>query len=238
MHDLTRNIDKTTFIDRTVWLKDDVINMLLTHCNQLQGPLGRVLFISTLHLNKRHMRPDTIIDGRVISSCSVIVQASNQDGVHWSLAVWCQAQPHTVYGLDSKMWLKERHFDVFLSVCRQLAPAGPSPSLCLVDVAQQTDNCSCGLYVVEFCRILAAEGADITTEHTQKQLLEIDVRSTRSFLGKLYRTLGHTTMTMVRPVKRQRNKDKKEGIRVDAQVVSVISPTVTLKASSRQKRGK
>jgi hypothetical protein len=56
-------------------------------------------------------------------------------------------------------------------------------------VAQQSDGSSCGLFAIEFCKVLCAPGADVISESTRAQLLAVETTSTRQWLDRLSRTL-------------------------------------------------
>ena len=61
----------------------------------------------------------------------------------------------------------------------------------VLPAARQSDSSSCGLFVIEFCRVLCRAGADITGAYTRRLLQEVGVEETREWLGKLARTLGN-----------------------------------------------
>ena len=56
----------------------------------------------------------------------------------------------------------------------------------MVEVSQQSEGWSCGLFCIEFCRVLAQFGAD----KTRSKLFEVSTTHTRTWLGHLNRTLG------------------------------------------------
>ena len=89
----------------------------------------------------------------------------------------------------------------FVRFCEQLTGTErDSVELDLVQTAQQDDSTSCGLFVIEFARLLASSAADIMGSSTRRQLEQVSVADTRQWLSSLSHTLGNPPAPYVRSV--------------------------------------
>ena len=216
MHSSSLKIDRRMFTQKRL-VCDQTLDLVLHSCNKAQGPSGCVLFISSLVLQaEMDIHRTTVVDGRSPTDCQTLVKAVNVDKRHWIAAVWHRQTPGVVYTLDSlshKSQLALLPLRPFIALCHSLAcPATPvgitaetaqtaattavlatttSTNITLeaVAVPKQNDSTSCGLFVAEFCRVLCAADADITTGATRVRLQQIETKQTREWLGRLCRTL-------------------------------------------------
>ena len=67
--------------------------------------------------------------------------------------------------------------------------AACTPVITPLEVSQQRDGSSCGLFALEFCRVLCAADDDIGNEATLEQLRCVDTTGTRGWLRSLSNTL-------------------------------------------------
>ena len=199
MHACTQKIDNRMFHQQRKWLCDQTIHLALLHLNRLQGHAGAVLFINSLVLQGREQDNHalTTLDGRAVNTSTVLVKALHIGGNHWATVVWDRRAPTTVYLLDSQharaghassRELNKYNLGHFLSLCSQLAETVPVVEF--VQVAQQSDGWSCGLFCVEFCRVLTQPCASMSAEATLAQLREVEVKQTRAWLSWLNKTMG------------------------------------------------
>ena len=193
MHCIALRLTDDKLRDRTC-LNDDAIGLVLMHLNRVQGPDGHALFLHSL-FPLGTVVPDTFIDGRVVHSVSVLVRVIHMDIEHWAVAMWCRAQPHVVYTLDSASLLQADHPTLvdFAALCQQLGP-GRSVTVEALPVAQQSDGHSCGCFAAEFCMILSryALGPGINTMASSRMLHElshVDVSGTRARIKELRQKL-------------------------------------------------
>ena len=236
MHACTRKIDNRMFHQQRKWLCDQSIYLALLHLNRLQGPAGDVLFINSLVLqgSELDIHALTTVDGRVVNACTVLVKAPHIGNNHWATAVWDRRAPTTVYLLDSQHAPTALHkssgghassrditrykLQHFLSLCTQLTDREPQVEF--VQVAQQSDGWSCGLFCIEFCRVLAQTGASMSAEATLAQLREVDVKETRAWLSWLNKTMGlHAVPPPDEGAKKKRKRedgDKAEDVPADS----------------------
>ena len=218
MHSSSLKIDQRMFTQKKRLVCDQTLDLVLHSCNKAQGPNGPVLFISSLLLQaETDVHRNTMIDGRRPADCRMLVKAVNVDKKHWIAAVWHRHAPAIVYTLDSLSHksppLAPLHLRLFIALCQSLTSAATPMAIttetatatattalvaatattCItleaVSVGQQGDSTSCGLFVAEFCRVLCAADADITTEATRVRLQQVDTKQTREWLGRLCRTL-------------------------------------------------
>ena len=210
MHECSAGIDKRMFTQQRRWVCDKTLDLTLHHCNRQQGPTGNVLFLSSLFLDKQlDLLPDTVVDCRRVSDCSVFVKAINVDTNHWIAAVWTRQQPTILYTLDSLSYDPTRqHLDHFTAFCQSLIGQLPV-TVEVIDVAQQQDGTSCGLFVIEFCKVLAGANADITSEQTRAALRAVRVDNTRQWLGVLSKNLG-----MLAPVPQYRRAKRRKAEKI------------------------
>ena len=204
MHMNALAIDKLIYTS-PAWLCDNAIDLALNHCNREQGPSGITLFISSLFLIQSvNLVATTSVVGRQPAHCNTIVKCINMHGNHWIAAVWSRSQPHTVFVLDSmaapatnKRKRATPYSDVcatFLQFCQHLIDAEPhTVQLELLPTARQDDGSSCGLFVIEYARVLAQPSADITSTSTRRQLELVNTVNTRQWLHTLSNTLGNAT---------------------------------------------
>ena len=202
MHSSSLKIDKRMFTQKRL-VCDQTLDLVLHSCNKAQGPSGCVLFISSLVLQtEMDISGNTLIDGRRPTDCQTLVKAVNVDKRHWIAAVWNKQTPAIVYTLDSlshKSPLAPLYLRPFTALCQSLTSAASTAetattattdiTLEAVSDARQNDSTSCGLFVAEFCRVLCAAHADITTEATRLHLQRAETKQTREWLGRLCRTL-------------------------------------------------
>ena len=213
MHLCSLAIDVAIYTSNA-WLCDNAMDLAIHHFNREQGPDGRVLFISSLFLHHRvNVAPTTLIDGRQPQACSTLVKCINFGGNHWIAAVWSRHQPDTVFILDSlapdtrastkrnRITMYNDAAQHFVQFCEQLdGTERDSINLDLVQTAQQDDGTSCGLFVIEFARLLASPAADITGSSTRRQLEQVSVAHTRQWLKMLSNTLGNAPAPYARSV--------------------------------------
>ena len=115
---------------------------------------------------------------------------------HWIAALWHRSTPSVVAVLDSMVVSVRGTKSVraatngydealrhFVALCTSLCDAPAAMQLALVPTAQQQDGSSCGLFVIEFGKLLC-EDAD-----ERAGLLQVDTSATRAWLGTLSRTL-------------------------------------------------
>ena len=163
------------------------------------GPLSAQLQQAAGLQRRRHLHyiatqldlaPDSFISGRALAACQTLVKCVNLNGNHWMCAVWSRQLSRIIYTLDSMVTgtAYQPALDYFMSLCEALGDAEPI-TIEALPVAQQSDGTSCGLFVIEYCKVLCAEGADISSDATRLQLEQVDTTLTRTWLGKLARTL-------------------------------------------------
>ena len=189
MHSCTLSINKLMFTQKRS-LCDSSIDLALHFFNKRQGVEGKTLFIS-LQLLQTHvdLQPDTFVSGRHLSSCDTLVKCVNFQQNHWIAATWSRHHPFVIRVLDSmKRGNADRYqqpLTHFTSLCRALAPEN-EVLLDVQPVAQQSDGSSCGLFAIEFCRVLC-DGVE--QEHMASRLLQVNTVNTRAWLGTLSRNL-------------------------------------------------
>ena len=196
MHACSLQIDERIYTQKR-WLCDSSMNLALLSLNKRQGLSGTTLFIPSLFLQSHlDVFPDTTVSGRRPVDCSRLVKCVNVNNNHWVVAVWQKQQPSVVYALDSMFnpataWsCSAQHHSVtpFIMLCQALA-GGTRIVMNDLAVAQQKDNSSCGLFVIEYCRVLGEADADISTGATRERLQQVSTEGTRQWLCTLSRTL-------------------------------------------------
>ena len=184
MHYIARQVKDSTARPRAQ-LDDNAINLAMCYLHREQGPSGRFLALNSLY-PIGYVTPDLVVDGRAVSSASVLVRLIHLRN-HWAAAVWHWERPGVVYTLDSASLLTADNPTVqdFVALCEVLHP-GLGITVESLPVAQQHDGHSCGLYVVEFCFILALTSG---LEAVCRQLLHVDVSGTRAMIQELQQKL-------------------------------------------------
>ena len=228
MHACTLHIDKRMYTQKR-WLCDMSIDLALHSFNKKQGLNGDVLFITSLLLQAANdVVATTTIGGRRLIDCGTLVKCVNLSGNHWIAVVWNRRRPAVVCVLDSMTMNAagsyKQQLGPFMAMCRSLGSEAVHESgeldieLEMVEVAQQKDGSSCGLFVIEFCKVLAASNGDddfSVGSEIRAQLLCTTVVDTREWLGKLSRTLDVSVRDPLfrrsRPVKRVRSVQHPEG---------------------------
>jgi hypothetical protein len=185
MHYIARQVKDSTLRPRA-YLDDNAINLVILYLHREQGPWrGRFLALNSLYPID-YVTPDLVVDGRVVSSASVLVRLIYIRN-HWAAAVWYCQRPGVVFMLDSASLLTTDNPTVqdFVALCQVLHP-GFGITVESLPVAQQDDGYSCGLFVVEFCFILALTSG---FETVRRQLLHVDVSGTRAMIKELQQKL-------------------------------------------------
>lgn len=194
------------------------MDLCLHSFNKQQGSTGDVVFITSQLLQQQlDLAPDSVISGRPLARCRTLVKCVNLNRNHWTCAVWSRQRPTSVYTLDSMQGFAspQQALVHFVALCQSLTgDDGDALTVKAVPVAQHSDVTSCGLFVIEFCRVLCAEGADITSEATRSQLHHVDTTRTRTWLGTFSRT---TDVTLRDPLFIRSSASKRNRTKWDAE---------------------
>lgn len=128
--------------------------------------------------------PTTDVVVRLIHVCD-----SAGGSWHWVCAVW-RSHTSVINILDSGVTTTEmvRQYESvgkFVQYCNRYKVGDDSMQINFVAVDKQSDEVSCGLYCVAFCRVLTANGGLIRDE----RLLAVDLEDVRAWLIDLVRWL-------------------------------------------------
>ena len=109
------------------------------------------------------------MSGRRLFGCRTLLKCVILNGNHWMAAARTRQQPNVIYTIDSmaRSSSHRRALSPFVSLCVTLSGTDARIAIQAVPVAQQTDGCSCGLFVIEYCKVLCTQGADVSSEATQ-----------------------------------------------------------------------
>jgi len=174
---------------------DHAIDLALTWLN---GESRETMFVSALAMQTADVDLSLpLIDSRLISTGRVVVKVVHYSVNrinHWAVAVWDRSRENVVFTIDSATLVDAAtpqlvFFIDWVQAVRAHELGRPAEPLTVeqVECAQQDDTVSCGLYVVEFCKVLAKES--IMTRAAQEKLMECKVTDTRQFLFHLYTSL-------------------------------------------------
>ena len=127
---------------------------------------------------------DTEVNGRTLQQCSIYVRALHVAGSHWAVAVWSRVEPTTVYLLDSMLSASlSQHPHV-----THLAEVTGAKTVWALNVAEQMDSHSCGLFAIAFMFCIASvlSGGMVQMQQLEQQLLAVSVEGVREKVRRLW----------------------------------------------------